>query len=89
MRRRNILRQTIAGLRYEFTGELPNVPLLILGSKKDRLVSPTCIEKVHKRFGGQLNWHPTSGHGIPIDDPMWIINSIRKWGDNLGSELNV
>ena len=81
MTKANILRQTIAGMRYEFSGSLPNIPVLIIGSKGDRLVSETCIAKVHNEFGGELVWHETSGHGVPIDAPEWLVSTVKVWVD--------
>jgi hypothetical protein len=38
-----------------------------------------CIEKSHKVFGGQLVWHETAGHCIPLDEPQWVTQEIHKW----------
>ena len=85
MTRVNILRQTIAGMRYSAPKHRPEVPILIIGSKGDRLVSETCITKVHHEFGGELVWHQTSGHGVPIDAPEWLVSSVKIWVDGQGS----
>jgi len=82
MTRRNMIRQSIAGYRYNLEGTLPDIPILILGSKMDKMVSPTCIVKVHKRLGGELKLHETAGHGLPIDAPMWIVKSMSSWISN-------
>jgi len=79
MTRMNILRQTLAGMRYGTKGRKPEIPLLIIGSKADRMVLPSCIEKMHGFFGGKLVWHPTSGHGLPIDEPEWLSAVISDW----------
>lgn len=79
MSRMNILRQTLAGIRYGVDGRKPEVPLLIIGSKGDRMVAPSCIEKMHEYFGGKLVWHPTSGHGLPLDEPKWLSEQISDW----------
>lgn len=79
MSRMNILRQTLAGMRYELKGEKPEIPILIIGSKGDRMVSPSCIEKIHNHFGGDLIWHPTSGHGLPLDEPEWLSKTVSNW----------
>ncbi|MCB9246670.1 MAG: alpha/beta hydrolase [Flavobacteriales bacterium] len=76
----NTLKQTIAGMRYALNGDLPaDVPLLILASKADRLLSTECVEKVHDRLGGALYWHESAGHGLPIDDPQWISDQLENW----------
>lgn len=80
--RANIFKQTIAGFLYGLKDEKPEVPLLIIGSKRDRLVCPKCIQKTHDAFGGTLVWHETSGHGIPIDEPKWLSEQIAAWISN-------
>jgi pimeloyl-ACP methyl ester carboxylesterase len=79
MSRINILRQTLAGMRYELKGGKPEIPILVIGSKGDRMVSPSCIEKIHNHFGGDLIWHPTSGHGLPLDEPEWLSKTVSNW----------
>ncbi|MBN4072226.1 alpha/beta hydrolase [Flavobacteriales bacterium AH-315-E23] len=81
MTKANILRQTIAGMRYSAPELKPEVPILIIGSKGDRLVSETCITKVHDEFGGSLVWHDTAGHGVPIDAPEWLVSTVKIWVD--------
>ncbi len=79
MTRANILRQTLAGIRYSTRKRKPNLPLLIVGSKKDKLVAPECIIKTHQAFGGKLVWHPTAGHCLPLDEPDWLSVEISDW----------
>ena len=79
MTRMNIFRQSIAGYFYGLKNEKPTIPLLIIGSKGDRMVCPECIDKIHIAFGGTLLWHPTSGHGLPIDDPKWLSEQVGNW----------
>ncbi|MEY4604002.1 MAG: hypothetical protein RIT43_1294 [Bacteroidota bacterium] len=79
MTRWNILSQAYAGIRYTPKREALRIPLLILGSKMDKMVCAECIEKSHKIFGGQLVWHETAGHCIPLDAPEWVSQEIHKW----------
>jgi pimeloyl-ACP methyl ester carboxylesterase len=79
MSKKSILKHTIAGFLYGPKKMKPEIPLLIIGSKSDRLVCPNCIKKIHDTFGGTLIWHPTSGHGIPIDEPKWLSDQISNW----------
>ena len=83
MSKLNIFRQTIAGMRYSTKGRTPQIPLLIVGSKGDRLVCESCIQKTHDAFGGTLVWHPDSGHGLPIDNPKWLSEQIAGWYKNI------
>ena len=82
MSKANILRQTIAGMRYGIQDFVPQIPLLIIGSKADRMVCTTCIEKVHDEFGGELAWNENSGHGVPIDAPEWLVDTFKEWVDS-------
>ena len=79
MTKKNIFKQAIAGMLYSTNGKKPEVPLLIVGSEGDRMVCATCTEKIHTEFGGTKVMHPTSGHGLPIDEPMWLANQISIW----------
>lgn len=79
MTKANMFRQSIAGMRYAFSGNVPQVPVLIIGSRGDRLVSETCTTKVHEAFGGEIAWHETAGHGIPIDAPHWMVSKVQTW----------
>ena len=81
MTKANILRQTIAGMRYSAPKNKPQLPILVIGSKGDRLVREACITKVHHEFGGELVWHDTSGHGVPIDAPEWLVSTVKIWVD--------
>jgi len=80
--RLNIFRQTIAGMRYSPKGKKPELPLLIFGSKADRVVCTDCIQKTYDAFGGTLVWNTTSGHGLPIDQPLWLSQQIANWVNN-------
>lgn len=84
MTKANMLRQTLAGMKYEPNGK-PELPLLIIGSKGDRMVCTTCIEKTHDAFGGTLIWNETSGHGLPADEPVWLTDQITSWTNSLTS----
>jgi len=74
-----LMKQTVAGMLYQPPKEVPIVPLLIVGSQADQIVAPECIRAVHAHLGGQLAMHPTSGHGIPIDAPLWLADTFAHW----------
>lgn len=80
MTRINILRQSMAGLRYhvKIKPQL-NIPILMIGSKSDRLVCERCIEKSSLFFGADLIWHEKAGHSITLDDPEWTAIQIQNW----------
>jgi len=55
------------------------IPILLLSSKKDRLVSPQCSEDISLRIPSKLIYHTLAGHDIPTDDPQWCVSTIKKW----------
>lgn len=81
MSKANIIRQTIAGMRHKLTTTDLNIPVLVIGSKGDRLVSPSCISKVSDAFNATLVWNDTAGHGIPVDAPEWLVSTFKTWMD--------
>lgn len=78
----NIFMQTVAGHRYKIKATKVPIPLLILGSKNDKLVCPSCLKKTHEILGGKLKWHETAGHCIPLDEPIWVSKQIKNWLSN-------
>jgi len=79
MTRLNIFKQSISGLLIGLKDEKPDLPILIIGSEGDRMVCPECIKKSHDFLGGTLIFHADSGHGIPIDEPIWLSRQISDW----------
>lgn len=75
----NALRQLWAAARYRAPAARPPVPLLLLASAGDRLVSPQCSGRVAQRWGVPLRVHPWAGHDLPLDDPGWLLQEIRLW----------
>jgi pimeloyl-ACP methyl ester carboxylesterase len=73
IRRRNILRQLFAAMRYRAPAQAPQVPLLMLAGAKDVLVSPQCSATLAHRWQVELRIHPEAGHDLPLDDPAWVI----------------
>lgn len=58
------------------------IPCLLLASKKDRLVSWKCSEKIHKKSGLPIIYHPEAGHALSVDDPKWLADQIVCWIDH-------
>jgi len=77
--RGSFLNQIRAALTFHPTLSRPDVQLLILAGKGDRLCDPRCSEAIHRAWGGTLVMHPTAGHDLPTDDPAWVIEQIRGW----------
>jgi pimeloyl-ACP methyl ester carboxylesterase len=56
-----------------------NVPLLVLASKTDRLVSHRCSERIAARLGAKLVLHDRGGHDLPLDEPAFLCREIATW----------
>ena len=56
-----LLKQTVAGMLYKPSKEAPEVPVLLVGSKADKIVAQECFESVAETLGGDLILHETAG----------------------------
>ena len=74
-----LLRQIVAGARQRAPATVP-VPLLVLISDADRMVSPRCSRVIAAKYGAQVAVHPTGGHDLPLDDPAWVVERILGFG---------
>ena len=79
----NALRQLISALRYRARPASPAASLLILCSKHDQLVHAECSLAIASRWNCPLAVHPSAGHDLPLDDPDWVIEQVRRWLDTL------
>lgn len=73
----NVLRQLSAAARYRLPGERLPVPLVLLASQEDRLVSVRCSRALAAAWRVPLHVHPDAGHDLPLDDPEWVIEKVR------------
>ena len=80
----NALRQLWAAGRYRAPVAKPAVPMLILNSAQDRLVSPECSVKLARAWQCPLVQHPSAGHDLPLDDAVWVVRQISRWLNRLG-----
>jgi pimeloyl-ACP methyl ester carboxylesterase len=77
--RTNILRQLYAAISYRAAPAAPRVPLLLLASLQDRLVSAQCSLALQQRWGCEIRSHESAGHDLPLDDGSWVIEQVRQW----------
>ena len=75
---RSLLQQLRAASSFQPPARL-SVPLLLLCSKEDKLVSPKCSYALAQRYGAELRCHPTAGHDLPTDDGEWAARQIAEW----------
>jgi pimeloyl-ACP methyl ester carboxylesterase len=77
--RSNALRQLAAAARYAPPARPPAIPLLLLASEGDSLVSPHCSARLAAQWKLALRLHPKAGHDLPLDDPDWVVEQIVGW----------
>ena len=79
--RRNFIHQLVAAARYHLPamGNKLTHNALILAAGRDRLVSPQCSSQIAAVFGTVLHQHPTAGHDLTHDDPIWVVERISEW----------
>jgi pimeloyl-ACP methyl ester carboxylesterase len=76
---RNALRQILAAATYRAPAQTLRVPLLLLASERDRLVSTQCSRALAEAWGCPIHLHPQAGHDLPLDDPQWVAQAVRNW----------
>jgi pimeloyl-ACP methyl ester carboxylesterase len=81
VRRMAVARQLAAAARYRIA-PLPQgaPPILLLAGRGDRLVDPGCSRALARALpAATLEEHPSAGHDLPLDDPAWVLDAIRRW----------
>lgn len=61
----------------------PKQAMLILNSRRDRLVDASCSVELARRWKANLKQHPTAGHDLPLDAPLWSVKQIQQWHNEL------
>lgn len=75
----NGLRQLIAAMRFHVPAQQPDVPILVLRSLADHMVSPECSATLARHWHLPIETHTTAGHDIPLDDAEWVCKKIMQW----------
>lgn len=75
----NALRQLWAAARFRASVRPPACPVLLLGSKQDRLVDVQCTRAIARHWNAPLALHPDAGHDLPLDAPQWVIAQVHTW----------
>ncbi len=76
--RRNALAQLIAGATFRAPKIQTKASLLFVRGLGDRLCSPRCSARLCQHYGGTLESHSSAGHDLPIDEPRWLIELLRR-----------
>jgi len=71
----NAFRQILAGTTARFPRHM-SVPVKILASERDRLVSVENSRRLAARWGVPAHIHPTAGHDLAVDDPRWLVEHL-------------
>ncbi|RYY96238.1 MAG: alpha/beta hydrolase [Comamonadaceae bacterium] len=79
VRAATVLRQLWSAAWYRAPAGPPAVPMLLLASAADRLVSPACSIRLAGDWQVPLRVHPWAGHDLPLDDPAWVIDQAVDW----------
>ncbi len=79
VRTRNAVRQLLCAARFTAQRQPPAVPILLLGSCQDQLVSVQCTRALAQQWACSMALHPTSGHDLPLDAPDWVAQQVAHW----------
>lgn len=75
----NTLRQLTAAGLFRIGNYKPSIPILILASTHDRMVSVNCSRAIAEKWKFPLIEHPTAGHDLGADDPKWIVERVSEF----------
>lgn len=76
---KNTLRQLLAAARFNPGDFRPKIPVLLLASRFDRMVSVECSRAIARAWKVPLKEHPTAGHDLTADEPAWAADAIKSW----------
>lgn len=74
----NAINQLWAAARFSITSK-PQQSVLIVVSQADRLVDYCCGANLAKIWQTDHATHETAGHDLPLDEPIWLANTIKNW----------
>ena len=70
--------QFLAAIKLSIAAK-PQQPILIVTSRADRLVDFRCSLKLAQTWGTDYMQHETAGHDLPLDEPEWLVNTLKQW----------
>lgn len=82
MSKLNMIRQTIAGARFN-PEYRPEIPTLIIAARHDKLAHHSCSENLQKYWNGDFHMieEVHIGHGVHIDAPNELAQIIYEWSE--------
>ncbi len=75
----NTIKQLLAAAFFRIGKWKPEIPVLLIGSKLDRMVSIECSRAIQKAWSVPLVEHMTGGHDLTADDPAWVSKEIHRF----------
>lgn len=76
---KSFINQIKAALKFKPSETPPELDSLIIAAKKDRLCHYNCSTTLSKKWNIPLKLHQTAGHDLPMDDPTWLIKTIKEF----------
>ncbi|MFK8137181.1 MAG: alpha/beta fold hydrolase [Bdellovibrionales bacterium] len=73
----SLLNQAVAASQFT-APTLYSAPLHFLTSKGDKMVSHECSEILAKDLNAKLHMHQWAGHDLVLDDPEWVVETLRN-----------
>lgn len=78
MHPKSIVNQLRAAAAFGPPGHLEQ-HCLVIRARGDRLVCPSCSERLAKHLQAELVEHPSAGHDLACDDPEWLAARLSGW----------
>ena len=77
--RASAVNQLLAAARYRAPQAAPDMPILVVGTHGDRLVSPRCSEALARHWRVPLVQHADAGHDLPLDAAEWLAAQVARF----------
>ena len=77
--RASAFNQLLAAARYRAPQAAPAIPILVVGTHGDRLVSPRCSESLARHWCVPLVQHTNAGHDLPLDAAEWLAAQVAHF----------
>ncbi len=75
----NFFRQAFVARQLKAQSAPPDIPVLVLSSRNDKVVHFTCSEKIAEKFKAPHFVHPTAGHDLFLESPEWIRDHVADF----------
>lgn len=75
--KRSSLNQLFAARSFQIFRKV-DVPVHVIYGLGDRLVNPSCSQKLAGVLKAQTHIHPEAGHDLPLDAPEWLLSVLAN-----------